>query len=116
MVHVALAKRQIYQFQPVQQNRQQAQELTILIYILWLQALIHMIEPHLVPVLHNVIEKLDSLAKLDKKEVKKDLKTVLTDVLDIIELIDVPILKLCVEIESRMPSYVKPLAGTVQVF
>ena len=74
-----------------------------------------MIEPHLVPVLHNVIEKLDSLAKLDKKEVKKDLKTVLTDVLDIIELIDVPILKLCVEIESRMPSYVKPLAGTDQV-
>ena len=75
-----------------------------------------MIEPHLLPVLHNVIEKLDSLAKLDKKEVKKDLKTVLTDVLDIIELIDVPILKLCVEIESRMPSFVKPLAGTVQVF
>ena len=90
--------------------------LTVLIYILWLQALIHMIEPHLVPVLHNVIEKLDSLAKLDKKEVKKDLKTALTDVLDIIELIDVPILKLCVEIESRMPSYVKPLAGTIKVF
>ena len=89
--------------------------LTVLTYTLWLQALIHMIEPHLVPVLHNVIEKLDSLAKLDKKEVKKDLKTVLTDVLDIIELIDVPILKLCVEIESRMPSYVKPLAGTDQV-
>ena len=78
---------------------------------IWLQALIHMIEPHLVPVLHNIIEKLDSLAKLDKKDVKKDLKLVLTDVLDIIELIPVSILRLCVEIESRMPTYVKPLAG-----
>ena len=74
-----------------------------------------MIEPHLVPVLHNIIEKLESLAKLDKKDVKKDLKTVLTDVLDIIELIPVPILRLCVEIESRMPSYVKPLAGKIKV-
>ena len=99
------------------QNVRACQFLTVLIYVYTVvQALIHMIEPHLVPVLHNVIEKLDSLAKLDKKEVKKDLKTVLTDVLDIIELIDVPILKLCVEIESRMPSFVKPLAGTVQVF
>ena len=82
---------------------------------IWLQALIHMIEPHLVPVLHNIIEKLESLAKLDKKDVKKDLKTVLNDVLDIIELIPVPILRLCVEIESRMPSYVKPLAGKIKV-
>ncbi len=82
---------------------------------IWLQAVIHLIEPHLIPALDAVLEKIESNKTIDKKDVRQDQRRIFENVLDVMELIPVPVLKLCAAIESKLPSYVQPTSGSVMV-
>ena len=79
----------------------------------WLQALIQLVEPHLIPCIESLLVKLDSSQKLNKEDIKANISNILQDVTEIVDLIPVPLLKLCIYIESKMPSDIKPLNGSV---
>lgn len=82
---------------------------------IWMTAIIQMIEPLLIPTLDVVLEKIESNKTLDSNDVRADLKRVLDDVLDLLELIPMPILRLCAEMEKRLPNFIRPLANSVLV-
>ena len=82
---------------------------------IWVQSLIHAIEPHLVPAVTELLSMIESGKSRNQGQMAITMKEVISSVHDIVELIPIPLLRLCLEIESRIPVGVKPLANSVLV-
>jgi hypothetical protein len=82
---------------------------------IWLQSVIHLIEPHLIPVTKELLCLIEAGKAWTLGQIGIAMKEVISCTHDIVEIIPVPVLRLCLEIESRLPSSVKPLAGSALV-
>ena len=72
---------------------------------IWFQSIIHLIEPHLVPVIKDFLSMVDTGRSWSVNQVSIVMKEIITNIQDIVEIIPIPVLRLCKEIESRLVYY-----------
>ena len=72
---------------------------------IWFQSIIHLIEPHLVPVIKDFLSMVDTGRSWTVNQVSIVMKEIITNIQDIVEIIPIPVLRLCKEIESRLVYY-----------
>ena len=80
----------------------------------WLQAIIHLVEPHTFPAVLELLDLVDSGRTWTLNQVQTAMKEVLTCLDEMIPIIPVPIIRLCMNnVQNRLPHGVEPLNNCV---